>query len=268
MTFSSREANFEQRRQLVNDGREENTVLSAQPAKGQLSWLEKMHTAGLYRSRLAYPRVGKLAFEFTLPLALHPPEHTKAEVVIAEVAVQQPEHTRPQIVDVQPATQKADKTFVQWDEPIGITENERFLSRLATFPGVNVYWMGQSYLGNNIWAADVMLPTPSVLRSMAKETTLKAAIVYSGRQHANEVSSTSHIHKLAEELMLNAETRKSLNKVNVVLHPITNPDGTELAMDLAKITPNNMLHAGYHASLTADIVTRLWNQHPVYPQSL
>jgi hypothetical protein len=102
---------------------------------------------------------------------------------------------------------------------------------------------------------------------MAKETTLKAAIVYSGRQHANEVSSTSHIHKLAEELMLSAETRKSLNKVNVVLHPITNPDGTELAMDLAKITPNNMLHAGYHASLTADMVTGLWDQDPVYPES-
>ena len=267
LNVASREDNFEEWRQLVNEETLEHTVLSAQQAQAQLSWLEKMHTAGLYRSRLAYPRVGKLAFEFTLPLALHPPEHTKAEVVIAEVAVQQPEHTRPQIVDVQPATQKADKTFVQWDEPIGITENERFLSRLATFPGVNVYWMGQSYLGNNIWAADVMLPTPSVLRSMAKETTLKAAIVYSGRQHANEVSSTSHIHKLAEELMLNAETRKSLNKVNVVLHPITNPDGTELAMDLAKITPNNMLHAGYHASLTADMVTGLWDQDPVYPES-
>src|SRR5260370_35694003 len=177
-----------------------------------------MHTAGLYRSRLAYPRVGKLAFEFALPLALHPPEHTKAEVVIAEVAVQQPEHTRPQIVDVQPATQKADKTFVQWDEPIGITENERFLSRLATFPGVNVYWMGQSYLGNNIWAADVMLPTPSVLRWMSKETTLKAAIVYSGRQHDNPVSITRHIHQLPERLSIIAQTPTSINRGHNVIH--------------------------------------------------
>ena len=45
--------------------------------------------------------------------------------------------------------------------------------------------MGRSYLGENIWAADMTLPTPALLRSWPKETTLKASIVYSGRQHAN-----------------------------------------------------------------------------------
>src|SRR5260370_24606275 len=108
MTFSSREANFEQRRQLVNEETLEHTVLSAQQAQAQLSWLEKMHTAGLYPSRLAYPHCWKLAFEFTLPLALHPTEHTKAEAVIAQVRWPQPEHTRPQFVDGQPPTPKAD----------------------------------------------------------------------------------------------------------------------------------------------------------------
>ena len=63
------------------------------------------------------------------------------------------------------------------------------------------------YLGENIWAADVTLPTPAVLRSWPKESTIKAAIVYSGRQHANEVSSTSHIDKLAEELVTDPAKR-------------------------------------------------------------
>ncbi|WP_213806728.1 M14 family metallopeptidase [Granulicella sp. dw_53] len=267
LPVASSDDKFEEWRSLVNEESLEHTVLSAEQAKEQLAWIEKLHTAGLYRARFAYPHLASLGVEFLLPLELHPAEHTKHEIAFAQVAVKQPEHPRPQIADVKPATQKADKTYVQWDQPIGLEENEQLLSRLSTFPGVNVYWMGRSYLGNNIWAADVMLPTPSALRSMAKETTLKAAIVYSGRQHANEVSSTSHIQKLAEELVLNPETRKSLNKVNVVLHPITNPDGAELAMDLAKITPDNMLHAGYHASLTADMVTGQWDQDPVYPES-
>src|SRR4029077_11908874 len=86
--------------------------------------------------------------------------------------------------------------IVQWNEPISPRENEQILARLSRFPEVNVYWMGRSYLGQNIWAADICLPTPSKLRSWAKETTLKAAIVYSGRQHADEVSSTSHIDRL------------------------------------------------------------------------
>jgi hypothetical protein len=111
------------------------------------------------------------------------------------------------------------------------------------------------------------LPTPSALASMPKATTLKATIIYSGRQHANEVSSTSHLMKLGEELVLDPKRRESLKKVNVVLHPITNVDGAELAIDLAKIAPHNMLHPAYHASLTADVVNAQNEEFPVYPES-
>jgi len=111
------------------------------------------------------------------------------------------------------------------------------------------------------------LPTPSVLSSMPKATTLKATLIYSGRQHANEVSSTSHLLKLGEELVLDPKRREDLKKVNVVLHPITNVDGAELSIDLAKISPHNMLHPGYHASLTADVVSDQNNEFPIYPES-
>ena len=62
--------------------------------------------------------------------------------------------------------------LVQWEEPISPDENAAILAKLAQHPGVNVYWMGRSYLGQNLWAADVTLPTPSTLRSWAKETTV------------------------------------------------------------------------------------------------
>jgi hypothetical protein len=127
--------------------------------------------------------------------------------------------------------------------------------------------MGRSYLGENIWAADLTLPTPALLRSWPNESTLKAAIVYSGRQHANEVSSTSHILKLAEELLTDPTKRPLLNKVNVVLHPITNPDGAQLSVDLYKVTPDNLLHPGYHGSLSADVSSGQGESDPIYPES-
>jgi hypothetical protein len=141
------------------------------------------------------------------------------------------------------------------------------LARFAQFPGVNVYWMGRSYLGQNLWAADVTLPSPALLRSWPKESTTKAVIVYSGRQHANEVSSTSHIDKLAEELLTQSDKQEALKKVNVVLHPIMNPDGSQLSVDLAKITPDNMLHPGYHGTLSADVSTGQTETDPIYPES-
>ncbi len=184
--------------------------------------------------------------------------------VFASWNVTPPATPRPMIRDFQAI---ATNPIVQWDEPISPAENTAILARLAQYPGVNVYWMGRSYLGQNLWAADVTLPSPALLRSWAKETTLKAAIVYSGRQHANEVSSTSHIDKLAEQLVTNPDKRALLKKVNVVLHPIYNPDGAQLSVDLAKITPDNMLHPGYHGALSADVSTGQTEADPIYPES-
>ena len=242
----------------------DRSIFPVERARGQLRWLERMHAAGLYADDLAYPHLKQMAVEFELPLPVTAKPDTPPERVVAEYTVTPPVTKRPLITDVTPI---GATPIVQWDEPISPAENAAVLARLAQTPGVTVYWMGRSYLGENIWAADMMLPSPSTLRSIAKETTTKPVIVYSGRQHANEVSSTSHILKLAEELATDPAKREVLKRVNVVLHPITNPDGAQLSVDLAKITPDNMLHPGYHGSLSADVSAGQTETDPIYPES-
>lgn len=243
----------------------EHTVFSVEQAKGQLSWLQRLHAAGLYPDDLAYPRLDQMAVRFELPRPIDADESTSPPGAFMAWTVSPPKNSRPMIAE----DRMVDSTrpFVQWNEPISPAENESILAHLATYPGVNVYWMGRSYLGQNLWAADVMLPTSSALRSQAKETTLKASVIYSGRQHANEVSSTSHIDKLGELLVTDPKTRSLLKQVNVVLHPIDNSDGAQLSVDLAKVTPDNLLHPGYHGSLSADVVEDQKNPDPIYPES-
>jgi hypothetical protein len=252
---------------LGEKSRIERSISSSDQAVAQVEWLQKMHAAGLYLDSLTYPHLSSLGFEFELPVPINAPEHAKKEIVVSQLAVTAPVTKRPMIADIKPTPLDATGHFVQWDNPISPEDEEHLLSRLGTYPGVDVYWMGRSYLGRNIWAADMTLPTPSTLTSMPKATTLKATIIYSGRQHANEVSSTSHLMRLGEELVLDPKRRESLNKVNVVLHPITNVDGAELAIDLAKTSPHNMLHPAYHASLTSDVTTAQNEEFPVYPES-
>jgi Zinc carboxypeptidase len=242
----------------------DRSLFPVERARGQLRWLERMHAAGVYADELAYPHLKQMGIEFELPLPVTAKPDTPPERAAVEFAIAAPVTRRPQIADITPI---ATTPIVQWDEAISPAENAAILARLAKVPGVTVYWMGRSYLGENIWAADMMLPSPSALRSVAKETTTKAVIVYSGRQHANEVSSTSHILKLAEELATDPVKRDVLKRVNVVLHPITNPDGAQLSVDLAKITPDNMLHPGYHGSLSADVSAGQTETDPVYPES-
>jgi hypothetical protein len=243
----------------------DRTLFVVERARGQLHWLEQMHSAGIYRDDVAYPNLRRMAIEFELPVSLTVKVGTPAERIYASWPIAPPATPRPMIADYAPKNTRT--PIVQWDEPIGPDENAAVLARLATYPGVTAYWMGRSYLGQNLWAADVMLPSPSVLRSRAKESTLKAVVVYSGRQHANEVSSTSHILKLGEQLVTDPETRAMLKQVNVVLHPITNTDGAELSMDLAGITPDNILHPGYHGALAADVANGQGETDPVYPES-
>ena len=243
----------------------ERSIFPVEQAKGQMHWLEAMHAAGMYKNELAYPHVRQMGFEFELPLPLTAKVDSPAPREYASWKVAAPATPRPMIADYAGRLNRSQ--LVQWDEPISPDENAAVLAKLATYPGVSVYWMGRSYLGENLWAADVTLPSPALLRSAAKETTLKASIVYSGRQHANEVSSTSHILKLGDQLATDPATRAMLKQVNVVLHPITNADGAELSVQLAELTPNNMLHPGYHGALAADVATGQTDIDPVYPES-
>src|SRR5207245_3474663 len=161
----------------------------------------------------------------------------------------------------------AGQAITQWDTPIPPPEAYEILAKMSTFPEATVYKVGHSYLGKDVWAMDLMPPIKASHWSQAKQTTLKPTIVYSARQHANEVSSTSHTLKLAEMLLTDPAYREKLKKVNVVFHPITNADGAQLAYDLQKINPNYMLHAGYLGALGVDVVNGQFEQDPIYSET-
>ncbi len=256
---------YEQWIKLEPQNQVEHSIFSVEQAKGQIHWLEQMHGSGLYRNEIAYPHLARMGFDFELPVPLTAKADSAPSRSFMAWNVLAPATPRPMIAQYAQGLNR--NPIVQWDEPISPDENAAILAKLAAYPDVNVYWMGRSYLGRDIWAADFMLPSPSHLRSWAKETTLKASILYSGRQHANEVSSTSHIDKLGEQLATDSATQALLKQVNVVLHPIDNPDGAQLSIVLAKVTPDNLLHPGYHGSLAADVAAGQSETDPVYPES-
>src|SRR6185503_8036292 len=162
--------------------------------------------------------------------------------------------------------QPGDPPLVQWDTPIPPPEAYEILAKMSSFKEATVYKVGESYLGKDVWAMDLMPKVDASHWSQAKQTTLKPTIVYSARQHANEVSSTSHVLRMAELLLTDPIYREKLNKVNVVIHPITNADGAQLAYDLQKINPTYMLHAGYLGALGVDVTSAQWDADPIYPE--
>src|SRR3954469_14555018 len=264
--------------------RVDNTIMSAEQARAVVANLGRLRAAGLYRSALAYHDLAALRVTIGW-------EHeSKPETEV--VATLDPNGAPAPFPDIRKATNVGDgpradaaradgaradgarafqasgnQSLVQWDTPIPPPEAAEILARMSAYKEATVYKVGQSYLGKDVWAMDLMPPVEASHWSQAKQTTMKPTIVYSARQHANEVSSTSHVLKMAELLLTDPAFKEKLNKVNVVIHPITNADGAQLAYDLQKTNPTHMLHAGYLGSLGVDVTAAQWDPDPIYPES-
>ena len=157
--------------------------------------------------------------------------------------------------------------LVQWETPIHPQEATEIMSRMATFPEATVYQAGESYLGKRVWALDLMAPIEASHWSQAKVSTLKPTVMYSGREHANEVSSTSHLLRLAELILTDPAHAHVLDSVNVVIHPITNADGAQIEHELHQITPDHMVHAAYLGSLGVGPTAGQGEDDPIYPEA-
>lgn len=256
----------DEREALIRRTRRERvdaTMLSAEQVEAVLANVARLRGAGLYRDQLTWPDLG----EVRLAAGWTHDRQADAERV-ATMPANGTSAPLPDITRLLPAGWRAGSgPLVQWDTPIPPAEAAEILATMNTFPEATVYKLGESYLGKDIWAMDIMSPMDATHWSQAKATTLKPTVIYSARQHANEVSSTSHVLKLAELMLTDPAFKEQLKKVNVVVHPITNPDGAQLAFDLYKITPDHMLHAGYLGSLGVDVTLNQWATDPVYPET-
>jgi hypothetical protein len=244
--------------------RVDETILSAEQVEAMLRHLGEMQKAGLYAGALAYHDLGTLSVSAGWTHAVDVTTSRRVDIGGAGRPAPFPEPAA-LLEGSEPGGQGP---LVQWDTPIPPREAHALLARMgARFREATVYKVGESYLGQDIWAMDLMPPIEATHWSQAKATTLKPTIVYTARQHANEVSSTSHVLRLAERLLTVPAERAKLDKVNVVVHPITNPDGAQLAYDLYRITPDHMLHAGYLGSLGVDVTQNQWEADPLYPET-
>jgi hypothetical protein len=257
----------DERDALVVRAREERVdgqIMSAEQVGALLAHLSTLRSAGLYRDALSYHDLD--ALHLTTHWAYDALPKTEQTFTLQAKGVPAP---WPDIRRLLPVGYRyTDGPIVQWDTPIPPSEAYELLAKMSSsFPEAKAYKVGESYLGRDVWAMDLMPPIEASHWSAAKATTLKPTVVYSARQHANEVSSTSHTLKMAELLLTDPEYKKKLNRVNVVFHPITNPDGAQVAYDLYKITPDYMLHAGYLGSLGVDVTNQQWEQDPMYPES-
>ncbi len=243
--------------------RVDGTITSAEQLTSILRIAGDLREAGLYREQLAYQEMGTVNLDTYWTHEFQ--RDSSASVILQANGEPAP---FPNIATYREADYEwRGERLVQWDQPIHPREAAEILSRMATFPEATVYQAGESYLGKRIWALDLMKPNDASHWSQAKVSALKPTVMYSGREHANEVSSTSHLLRLAELILTDPAYADVLDSVNVVIHPITNADGAQLEHELHQITPDHMVHAAYLGSLGVGPTAGQNEDDPIYPEA-
>ncbi len=239
-------------------------MLSGEQVEATLGHIEAMRARGMYASALAFPGLGTIEAQVEWTHEEDP--DARRTVHLAANGTPDPHPDWRALLPE--GWSYSGERLVQWDTPMPPPEGHRILAQMgAAFEEARVYRAGESYLGRTIWAMDLMPPIAASHWSRAKATTHKPTVIYSARQHANEVSSTSHVLRHAELLLTDPGQRPKLDRVNVVIHPFTNPDGAQLAYDLYRMTPDYILHAGYLGSLGVDVTSGAGDDQPIYPES-
>ena len=240
------------------------SMVSGAQVVATLDEIESLRAAGLYTDALAWEALGDLEVWAEWSHEQDPESRVTGHLTANGTPGPLPDWTA-----LLPDDWEYDgERLVQWDTPMPPPEGHEILAKMAaTFDEATMYKVGESYLGRDIWALDLQPPITASHLSMAKATTYKPTVLHSARQHANEVSSTSHVLRHAELILTDPEERAKLQDVNVVIHPFTNPDGAQLAYDLYRITPDYILHAGYLGPLGMDITSGSRDDHPIYPEA-
>jgi len=141
------------------------------------------------------------------------------------------------------------------------------VNRLGRFSQIRTFTGGRSYEKRNVPVIEIFKPLGKYI-SVPRLIAQKPTLFLSGRQHANEVSSTNIILKLAELLASDKTYQDFVNKINFVFEPMENPDGAALAYELQKLTPFHSLHAGRYGSLGIDVGSMGGSARPLLPEAL
>ncbi|MCX6561426.1 MAG: M14 family metallopeptidase [Candidatus Aminicenantes bacterium] len=206
---------------------------------------------GMLADPMAYPRLdalrlrlkcGRLSKEESLPVA--PPD--------AAVAAPPP--------PAKPGQPIIDTTRVLSPEMV-----EAAIRKLSGLPALRTWIGGRSYEGRAVPVIEAYRPLGTYV-SIPRLVALKPTLFLNGRQHANEVSSTTYILKLAELLARDPATSEYLSRINFVLQPMENPDGAALAAELQSLTPFHSLHAGRYGTLGLDVGSPAGSR-PVLPEA-
>ncbi len=127
------------------------------------------------------------------------------------------------------------------DVLIGYDKYIEIIEQLKRVEGLEVYRVAESYLGRDIYAVEIAPRNKGYISRVKRINNYPTEFINS-RHHANEVSSTNSAFMLIKKLLTDSKYRDLTEKMNLVIVPMENVDGTEIHYELQKDNPYWKFH--------------------------
>ncbi len=137
--------------------------------------------------------------------------------------------------------------------------NLEFLSERA-----EVSYLGQSFFGRKIRGLDLIKPGER-FESVYRSGELRPSLYINARHHANEVSSTNAVFILTEKVLAEPAL---LDKLNLVILPMENPDGSEIHAKLMEEHPYWIYHIARFNALGKEFSLEYFKDETIHTEAL
>lgn len=153
------------------------------------------------------------------------------------------------------------------NELIGYDTYLEIIGQLKEVEGIEVFRSAVSYMGREQYAIWLKKETEGY-HSMTKYLTARPCEMINARHHANEVSSTNAAFILLKKLLTEEKYSSLTNKVNLVMIPLENVDGTAIHYELQKEHPYWKFHVARFNSLGKEFYYESFKQDTIHTEAL
>ena len=133
-------------------------------------------------------------------------------------------------------------------EVIGYDTMKSIMQKLNHVLGLRVIELAQSVQHRTIYGV-ILTRNEKGLVTKARMLRYRPSVILNCRHHANEVSSTNSSLMLIRKILTDPEFQNMPDRMNLVIIPMENPDGSAIHERLSKINPCNKLHVARYNAL-------------------
>lgn len=168
---------------------------------------------------------------------------------------------------VREKTVKITELDLMEDRVIGVEDFEALTESLRQVGGLSVYPIATSYEGRPIYAFELTTEEPGYT-SRTRRLTRYPSLYINARHHANEVSSTNAALMLLRELLTDDRWQGLAQRLNLVVVPLENPDGTAIHYELQKEHPTWKLHVARFNAIGKEFYRDHFNPDTIHTEAM